>query len=106
MAGSDVARDDGAGRDEAAAAAAGKPRARDLNELIRYTMWSVFRVRGPGALEDVAPGVQAHSDGIVRAPRDILAGELEDLQEQASRKGVVTRGCSRFFQRSLSFDGL
>ncbi|HEX9543437.1 MAG TPA: hydrogen peroxide-dependent heme synthase [Streptosporangiaceae bacterium] len=98
MAGSDVARDDEAGRDEAgrdeaAAAAAGKPRARDLNELIRYTMWSVFRVRGPGALEDVAPGVQAHGDGTVRAPRDILAGELEDLQEQASRKSVVTRGC-------------
>ena len=93
MAGSDVARDDGAGRVEAAAAAAGKPRARDLNELIRYTMWSVFRVRGPGALEDVARGVQAHSDGTVRAPRDILAGELEDLREQASRKSVVTRGC-------------
>ena len=28
-----------------------RPRARDLNELIRYTMWSVFRVTGPGALE-------------------------------------------------------
>jgi hypothetical protein len=28
-----------------------RPRARDLNELIRYTMWSVFRVTGPGALD-------------------------------------------------------
>jgi len=28
-----------------------RPRARDLNELIRYTMWSVFRITGSGALE-------------------------------------------------------
>jgi peroxiredoxin len=88
-----MAGTENAGSDEAAGAAAGKPRARDLNDLIRYTMWSVFRVRGPGALEDVAPGVQAHRDETVRAPRDILAGELEDLQEQASRKSVITRGC-------------
>ena len=35
----------------AASEAASKPKARDLNELIRYTMWSVFRVTGPGALD-------------------------------------------------------
>ena len=28
-----------------ASEAARKPKARDLNQLIRYTMWSVFRVR-------------------------------------------------------------
>ena len=28
-----------------------RPKARELNELIRYTMWSVFRVTGPGALD-------------------------------------------------------
>ena len=28
-----------------------RPRARELNELIRYTMWSVFRVRDAGALD-------------------------------------------------------
>ena len=28
-----------------------RPRARDLNELIRYTMWSVFRVSDPAALD-------------------------------------------------------
>ena len=28
-----------------------KPKARDLNELVRYTMWSVFRVSDRSALE-------------------------------------------------------
>jgi hydrogen peroxide-dependent heme synthase len=65
--------------------AAGKPKARDLNELIRYTMWSVFRVRGAGALD--AAGEQ------VSGGRDGLAAEVGELGRQAAGKGVVTRGC-------------
>jgi chlorite dismutase len=60
-------------------AAAGKPKARDLNELIRYTMWSVFRVSDRAGLE--AAGHQG------------VADEVADLLEQAAGKGVVTRGC-------------
>src|ERR1700730_5685944 len=59
MAGSDTA-----GSDEAAAGAAGKPRARDLNKLIRYTMWSVFRVRDPGALEEAGAASGGGRDGL------------------------------------------
>ena len=33
------------------AATARRPKARDLNELVRYTMWSVFRVADRMALE-------------------------------------------------------
>jgi peroxiredoxin len=56
-----------------------KPKARDLNELIRYTMWSVFRVTDRAALE---------AGGLGNA-----AAAVEDLLEQAAGKGVVTRGC-------------
>jgi peroxiredoxin len=56
-----------------------KPRARDLNELIRYTMWSVFRVSDRGALEAGGSGN--------------VAAEVADLLDQAAGKGVVTRGC-------------
>jgi chlorite dismutase len=63
-----------------------RPRARDLNELIRYTMWSVFRVAGGGLLPALrSPGEQDH--------RAALAAELDALLEQAAGKGVVTRGC-------------
>src|SRR5689334_980747 len=58
-----------------------RPRARDLNELIRYTMWSVFRLRSAAALEAARPG------------REALAAELEGLLDQAAGKGVTTRGC-------------
>src|SRR6516225_12499415 len=58
---------------------AGKPRARDLNELIRYTMWSVFRVSD-------RTGLDAGGHGNA-------AAELEGLLDQAAGKGVVTRGC-------------
>jgi hydrogen peroxide-dependent heme synthase len=51
-----------------------KPRARELNQVIRYTMWSVFRVRTPGELGE------GH------------AAEVRDLLDQAARKDVVTRG--------------
>ncbi|HEX6525744.1 MAG TPA: hydrogen peroxide-dependent heme synthase [Streptosporangiaceae bacterium] len=54
----------------------GKPRARELNELIRYTMWSVFRVSEPG-----------FSD------RETVAAEVSELMETEAGKGVVTRGC-------------
>src|SRR6266487_3098860 len=54
----------------------GGMRARELNELIRYTMWSVFRVADPAALE----------------PRSQITTEVADLLEQAADKGVTTRG--------------
>ena len=90
MAGNDEAVAGAAGNDEAAAGAAAagaahKPRARDLNELIRYTMWSVFRVRGPGALEEAGA-----ASGSGRAG---LAAEVSELCQQAAGKGIVTRGC-------------
>ncbi len=52
------------------------PRARDLNQLIRYTMWSVFRVATP----------------LPEEGRDALAGEVEQLVEAMAAKGVATRG--------------
>jgi hydrogen peroxide-dependent heme synthase len=54
--------------------AASRPKARDLNELIRYVMWSVFRVSGPAAI-DAAAG-----DG----GRAGLAAEVSDLCQQAA----------------------
>src|SRR5438105_3485156 len=55
----------------------GKPKARELNELIRYTMWAVFRVLEP--LPDDA--------------RADIAAEVTDLFEQMAGKDVRTRGC-------------
>ncbi|MBB5083017.1 hydrogen peroxide-dependent heme synthase [Nonomuraea endophytica] len=52
-----------------------RPKARDLNQVIRYTMWSVFKVTEP------CPG-----------NREGLADEVTELLEQEARKGVVTRG--------------
>jgi hydrogen peroxide-dependent heme synthase len=54
----------------------GKPKARDLNQVIRYTMWSVFQAR------DSLP-----------ERRDELAAEVEALVEQLAAKDVVVRGC-------------
>jgi chlorite dismutase len=51
-------------------------RARDLNQVIRYTMWSVFRLR------EELPG-----------DREALAGEVGELLAQVADKDVVTRGC-------------
>jgi hydrogen peroxide-dependent heme synthase len=62
-----------------------RKRARDLNELIRYTMWSVFRVRDVGELDAVA--------GQTNGGRPGLAAEVSELCLQAAGKGVVTRGC-------------
>jgi chlorite dismutase len=50
--------------------------ARELNELVRYTMWSVFRVSTP--LGEIA--------------REDLVAEVQDVLDQAAAKGVVTRG--------------
>jgi hydrogen peroxide-dependent heme synthase len=52
----------------------GKPRARELNDVIRYTMWSVFRVASPGTLGE----------------QD--AAEVQELLDQAAEKDVTTRG--------------
>jgi peroxiredoxin len=49
--------------------------AKELNEQIRYTMWSVFRVSTP--LGD---------------DRDALAAEADELLAQLAAKGIVTRG--------------
>ncbi|HVU61796.1 MAG TPA: hydrogen peroxide-dependent heme synthase [Mycobacteriales bacterium] len=53
---------------------AGK-KAKALNEVISYTMWSVFKVASP-----------------LPPARDGIATELEQLLEQLAGKGVVTRG--------------
>lgn len=53
-----------------------RPKARDLNALIRYTMWSVFRVERP--LGDTA--------------REPLAQEVDALVEQLAAKDVAVRG--------------
>jgi hydrogen peroxide-dependent heme synthase len=53
-----------------------RPKARDLNQVIRYTMWSVFRVRGP------LPG-----------DRQDMSQEVGAVLSQAAEKDVVTRGC-------------
>ncbi|MFC6017102.1 hydrogen peroxide-dependent heme synthase [Plantactinospora solaniradicis] len=50
-------------------------RLRELNESIRYTMWSVFRASGP--LPEV---------------RDGVAAEVESLFEELAGKDVVVRG--------------
>ncbi|HEY6316161.1 MAG TPA: hydrogen peroxide-dependent heme synthase, partial [Streptosporangiaceae bacterium] len=62
-----------------AAEATRKPKARDLNELVRYTMWSVFRVSD-------RTGLDAGGHGNV-------AAEIAELLDQAAGKGIVTRGC-------------
>jgi peroxiredoxin len=53
-----------------------RPKARDLNAIVRSTMWSVFRVERP--LGDT--------------PREPLATEVEALFEQLAAKDVVVRG--------------
>jgi hydrogen peroxide-dependent heme synthase len=55
----------------------GKLKARDLNELIRYTVWSVFRISDQELLES----------------REAVAAEVIELIDQAAGKGIVTRGC-------------
>jgi chlorite dismutase len=57
----------------------GKPtpeRMREINQSIRYTMWSVFQTATP----------------LAGAPRDELAAEVAALWEQLANKDVVVRG--------------
>jgi chlorite dismutase len=56
-----------------------RPKARDLNQLIRYTMWSAFRISDRAAMD--------------LASREALAAEVAEMFEQAAGKDVVTRGC-------------
>jgi chlorite dismutase len=52
-----------------------RPKARDLNQVIRYTMWSVFKATDP------CPD-----------NRESMTGEVVGLLEEAALKDVVTRG--------------
>jgi chlorite dismutase len=86
-----------AGNDEAPRAegeTGSRPRARELNELIRYTMWSVFRVADRAALDGAVGGPQTPYDSTASsAGRDVVADEVSELLDQAGGKGTVTRGC-------------
>jgi chlorite dismutase len=55
-----------------------RPKARELNQVIRYTMWSVFRLRE--RLDEQS------------RDRSALAAEVDELFEQLAAKDVVTRG--------------
>jgi chlorite dismutase len=70
-----------------------RPRARDLNELIRYTMWSVFTVtdRDFGGLPEGGEAGRVAGGEVGR--RGEVAAELTDVLDQAKGKGIVTRGC-------------
>jgi hydrogen peroxide-dependent heme synthase len=59
-----------------AQASSARTRARELNELIRYTMWSVFRITGH---------IEPHE-------RQAVEADVAGLLDQAAGKGVVTRG--------------
>jgi chlorite dismutase len=52
-----------------------KKKARDLNQVIRYTMWSVFKLKGD-----------------LPEDRTALATEVEELFEQLAAKDVTVRG--------------
>jgi len=56
--------------------AASRPKARDLNDVLRYTMWSVFRLRDPLGEGERAP----------------LAAEVAGLFDELAGKDVVVRG--------------
>ena len=59
----------------AAATGTPKPKARELNSVIRYTMWSVFQ-----------------ATSLAQTDREAAASEVTDLIEQAVDKDVTTRG--------------
>jgi chlorite dismutase len=59
-------------------------KARDLNQLIRYTMWSVFTVTD----RDFGRAGGGEAGG-----RKEVADELAGVLDQAAGKGIVTRGC-------------
>jgi hydrogen peroxide-dependent heme synthase len=72
-----------------------RPRARDLNELIRYTMWSVFTVTDRDFAGEAggAGGEAGRVAGGEAGRRREVAAELTDVLDQAKGKGIVTRGC-------------
>lgn len=51
------------------------PRAREINQMIRYTMWSVFAV-----------------DARIPQERDAMTAEVEALLQRLDDEGVITRG--------------
>jgi hydrogen peroxide-dependent heme synthase len=53
-----------------------KPRARDINETVRYAMWSVFAVREP----------------LPPSGRDAMVAEVEALLAELGRRDLVVRG--------------
>ncbi len=57
-------------------------RTRELNETIRYTMWSVFRVATPYGAAGSALG----------SARDTEAREVTDLLDKLAADDVVVRG--------------
>jgi chlorite dismutase len=61
---------------EPSSTARSSPSAREINAIIRYTMWSVFRVARPLGAVDRAP----------------VAAEVDDLFAQLAEKDVVVRG--------------
>ncbi len=65
-----------------------RPRARDLNDLIRYTMWAVFTVTD----RDFS-GAAGGRVGGGEVGREEIAAELTDVLDQAKGKGIITRGC-------------
>jgi GAF domain-containing protein len=71
-----------------------RPRAHELNELIRYTMWSVFRVTDRAVpTGGVGWPPTVHDSPVNSVSRDVVAAELTELLGQAADKGTVTRGC-------------
>jgi hydrogen peroxide-dependent heme synthase len=74
-------------------------KARDLNELIRYTMWAVFTVtdrdfgRAGGEVGSRVGGGEVGSRVGGEVGREEMAAELTDVLEQAKGKGIITRGC-------------
>ncbi len=60
---------------EAAHPRAGRPKSRELNTVIRYTSWSVFRIAAP-----------------LPEDRSALAAEVEELFAQLAAKDVRVRG--------------
>ena len=59
--------------------------ARELNDVVRYTMWSVFRAASP---IDVEGRGDRHSDG----DRQRVATEVDQVLAKADAGGVTTRG--------------
>ena len=73
-------------------AAAQRLRARDLNEMIRYTMWSVFRVTGSGALD--AAGSAAGPAGTGWPPRSPSCASRRRARAWSPAAATTCRACA------------